>query len=445
MKSSQEYQTQKTIFMKSLIYGKSSSLDREIFYVSIDNIEMVNENSYQIIFDGIQTEKIKFFNTSQLLDSYDEFTPYLFSVIVSELEYQRIAGFFKHTIFKSKWFQLITTKWQTNMPVSVVTDSYVDGESNSEEKYISSIKQLHSKSSVSKILNKYFSWNSFKLSDKAGVEESIKISGNSDRDLIHKLNIYNVGQGNLTAITDASNTPLLYFDLGGGFAWNKKTYANTLQLCFNETKTVVISHWDNDHLETAKRYFKNDPSKLMGITWIVPEQKITPSYFKLAAKMNASGNLIIWPKSLRGSISFWFGKLIKCNGPDKNHSGLALVVESPNNSITKVLNPGDAAYKYIPGSRKIKFDGLVVTHHGANFDDNNFPLPLCENGNIAYSYGVDNTYNHPRTPAIDAHNAHGWTNRKDTINAHISFTTSDRDMDVPCASSFCNLEISQTF
>lgn len=431
--------------MKSLIYGKSSKRDQEIYYVSIDNIEQVKEDSYQIIFDGVQRENLIFFNRSSLLQSFDEIIPYLFSITVFEEEYLKLKDFLKHNLFKSRWFQLIVSKKETDLPVSIVIDSYADDESDPNEKYISSLTQLHSSSNVSKTLNKYFSWDSFEMNNKRQIEESLSTLNNGNQDLIHKLNIYNVGQGSLTAIADESNTPLLYFDLGGGFAWNKSTYPNTLKLCFSTTKTVVISHWDNDHLETAKRYFKNDPSVLADITWIAPEQNITPSYFKLASKMNASGNLIIWPKALRGSVSFWFGKLIKCNGPDKNHSGLALVVESPNNSIKNVLNPGDAAYKFIPRTKKIKFDGLVATHHGANFDDSNSPVPLCENGNIAYSYGTNNSYNHPKILAIDAHTVQGWTNRKDTINKHISFTTSNSNMRVPCKSSSCSLEISQIF
>lgn len=431
--------------MKSLIYGDSSKLDNEIFYVSIENIEQINEDSYQIVFDGIQQKMLDLYSSTTLLDSYNEITPYLFSITVVEGEYRKVKDFFSNKIFKSRRFELVVTENNTDMPVSIIIDNYIDDDFNPQEKFISSIKQLHSSSIINKTLNRYFSWDSFKLSNKGQISEALSIPNNIDSSLIHKLNIYNVGQGSLSAITNQENAPLLYFDLGGGFAWNKRTYPNTLNLCFSFTKTVIISHWDNDHLETAKRYFRTDPARLDRVIWIAPEQTITVSYFKLAAKMNGSGNLIIWPRSLKGSMSFWFGKLIKCNGPDKNHSGLALVVESPYNSIKKVLSPGDAAYKYIPRIRKIKFDGLVATHHGANFDDDNFPVPNCENGNIAFSYGINNTYTHPRTTAIDAHSGQGWVNRKDTINEHISFTTSNFDMMVPCQSIDCNLEISQTF
>lgn len=212
--------------------------------------------------------------------------------------------FLEKAIYKSRWFKLIITERKTEMPVSFIIDNYTNDGNNPQERYISKITQLHSSSSINKILNNYFSWESFELSNKEQIENQLIKPSINGENYIHKVNLYNVGQGNLSAITDEKNVPLLYFDIGGGFAWNKATYPNTLRLCFSYTKTIVISHWDNDHLETAKRYFTNDPTKLDGITWIVPQQVITASYFKLATKMNASGNLIIWPSSLKGSMSF---------------------------------------------------------------------------------------------------------------------------------------------
>jgi beta-lactamase superfamily II metal-dependent hydrolase len=432
--------------MKSLNYGGSlKSAGREIFYVSIENIEQIENNSYEIFFDGIQHKQMTLISTSSLLESYNKITPYLFKINVKKEKYQEIIELQNNAFFKRRWFELIIIDNKTELPVSIIIDNESEEDSKPVEKFISSIKQIHSQSSTNKRLNKYFSWESFNFSNREEIEKILSKPYNRDENFIHKLNIYNVGQGSLSAITDEKNVPLLYYDLGGGFAWNKSTYLNTLKLCFSYTKTIIISHWDNDHLETAKRYFKSDPSILNDVTWIVPEQKITTSYFKLAAKMRATGNLIIWPNTLRGKLSFWFGELIKCNGPDKNHSGIALVVISPENYIEKVLCPGDAAYKYIPWIRRMKFDGLVATHHGANFDDENAPVPNCKNGNIAYSYGFENTYFHPRDSAVDAHVNFGWTNRRDTVDGNISFTQNTAIKRVPCRNRNCNLIINQAY
>jgi|GEM_PF-2629813 len=430
--------------MDSLSFGKSNARHNEKYYISIENIEQIKEDTYELIFDGIESNKLNFYSRSTLLDSYEEIEPYLFSITVNLDQYNTFLNFFKREIFKSKWFHLSVSKKETNLPVSIIKENYTNEETIPEEKFISSISQIHSGKSVSKTLNNYFSWKNFKLSNKKELIDILNSTNRCSPDEAHKLNVYNVGQGSLTAIANESNIPLLYFDLGGGFAWNKKTYPTTLNLCFTQTRTVIISHWDGDHLETAQRYFATNPTLLTGITWIIPEQNITATYFKLAAKMRATGSLIIWPKVLKGAIDLWFGKLIKCYGPDKNHSGLALYVDSPNNSITKVLNPGDAAYKFIPNIKKIKFDGLLATHHGANFDDNNSPVPQCLTGNIAYSHGTTN-YGHPKPNAVLAHDSGNWTNKLYTPNSHISFVTGDSNLEVGCNGSNCDLTIAQTF
>ena len=430
--------------MKSLRYGKVDLIKDQTYYVSLENIVQVKENTYEIIFDGIEKSKINFLNQTTLLESYEEIIPHLFSITVEEKIYFEIKDFLKKEIYKSKWFKLIVSDKETEMPVSIYIDNNTDEEPVPENKFISVIKQIHSRNSSSKKLNKFFSWKNFKFGNREEITQALNQSFiQNTPHLIHKLNVYNVGQGSLTAITDQFNTPLLYFDLGGGYKKYHNTYSRTLNLCFKNTQTIVISHWDGDHIETARRYLTNSPSKLDNKTWIAPEQKITISYFKLAAKMNATGNLIIWPKSLRGIIRSWFDQLIKCNGSDKNHSGLALIVDSPNNSIKKVLHPADSAYLYIPWISKIKFDGLVSTHHGANFDTNNSPLPNCSQGNIVYSHG--NGYGHPTTNSITAHQNAGWRNRIDTVVGNISFTTNNSPNNVACHGANCDLAITRTF
>lgn len=419
------------------------------YYVCIENIEQIKEDTYEIILDGIESSKLSFYGQSNLIESYEDIEPYLFSVNIDKEGYTLFKKIFNGGSYRSKWYYIRVTKNETELPVSIIKEDYTNQESITEELFITTINQININNGISKVLNKYFSWSDFKLSNKAELSDFLISSYSTKDSFIHKLNVYNVGQGSLTAITNEHNVPLLYFDFGGGFAWNKSTYpiSDTLQLCFSYTRTVIISHWDGDHVETAKRYFANNAEILENITWIVPEQDISPMHFKLAAKMRASGNLLIWPKTLTGKISSWFGELIKCNGTSKNHSGLAMIVDSPNNSIQKVLNPADAAYKYIPNIKKIKFDGLVATHHGANFADNNLPVPISnsENCNIAYSYGTDNSYDHPKHTAVVAHNTNHWINVLNTEDGNISFTTSNNTLNVPCENDHCGLNIIQIF
>lgn len=371
-----------------------------------------------------------------MAESFEEFTPFLFSITFSREKYLEFLEFSRPVAYKSKWYKLSITDKKTDLEVDLYEDNY-NLDIPVTENYVVEIKQLWSSSSASKKLNKYFSWKDFKFSNTAQILKTV----NENLADEFYLNVYNVGQGSLTALVDKNNIPILYYDIGGGFAWNKFTYtdAQTLQLCFSRTNTIIISHWDNDHLETAKRYFRKSVNAFLGFTWIAPEQNISPSYFKLAAKLNSTGNLIIWPKNLRGYISCWLGKIIKCNGPDKNHSGLALEL---NTTTGRILNPGDAAYTHIPYTKRTKYKGLVATHHGANFVVNNTPVPLCNGGKIVYSYGNANKYGHPKLDSSIAHTTGSWNNRLDTINGHISF---GNNLPIPCATTHCNLNIVQIF
>ncbi|MCI3937078.1 hypothetical protein MQX03_07695 [Chryseobacterium aahli] len=426
--------------MKELLFGDIKESD-EVFYVGLENIEELKDDYYEIVFDGIKSDTIKFYKKSSLEESFEEIRSFLFSIEIHKNKYKEFKDFFRHEIFKSRWFSIRVSEKETRLPVSIIQDT---NEDIPEKKYIVSIKQINNRNSINKILSKYFSWNNFVKSNKEEIFNILNSIYDKQLHFNHKLNVYNVGQGSLTAVTTQDNIPIFYFDLGGGFAWNKSTYPVTLNLCFSFVNTIIISHWDGDHLETARRYFATNSAQLKDITWIIPEQNITPLYFKFAAKMRATGRLILWPKTLTGNIKTWFGELIKCTGPDKNHSGLALIVDSPNNSIKKVLNPADAAYKYIPLIKKIQFDGLLATHHGANFDDKNSPLPKCVNGNIVYSHATTK-YGHPKPSAVLAYDSCNWNNKLFTPDNHISFVTIDNNLNIGCGGNSCNLIISQTF
>lgn len=407
------------------------------YYVCIDNIEELKNGSFEIILDGVEKRKMEFFNKNSLIETHEEFTPYLFSIIFTKEKILEFLEFSRTAVYKSKWYRLIVTDVKTNLETNVYIDNY-DDNSSIIERYVSQIKQIHSNSTISNKLNQYFSWKDFKLGSREQIINSLSNLSNGRN---YFLNVYNVGQGSLCALTDINNVPILYYDIGGGFAWNKFTYTNaqTLKLCFNKTKTIIISHWDNDHLETAKRYLARNSSAFSGFTWIAPEQNISPSYFKLAAKLYSAGTLILWPKNMKTYINCWFGKIIKCNGPDKNSSGLALELDT---ATGKILNPADAAYIHIPYTKKTLYKGLVATHHGANFPINNTPVPRCEEGQIVYSYGDKNRYNHPKKDAVTAHTTAHWNMRLDTVNGHISF---GNNSSMPCASIHCNLDIIQTF
>jgi hypothetical protein len=253
--------------------------------------------------------------------------------------------------------------------------------------------------------------------------------------------VYNVGQGNLNAIIDSRNVPLLYFDLGGGFGSCKETYPQikSLKTCTTFCQTVILSHWDLDHVETAIRDDNN-----VKFNWIVPMQKIGNTHFQLALKITQNGHLMIWPDSQKrlncGNVQIYRGQ-----GKTKNDTGLSLLIKNLKGPIKNVLLPADCDYTNIPINPKIVYNGIVVPHHGAKLSNkklNVAPLNHC----LIYSYGLKRSgmkthFGHPTPESIDFHSMMGWINRHDTINGHVAMKRSGMN-NVPC-NGRCTLAIQQ--
>ena len=173
--------------MKSLRYGKVDLIKDQTYYVSLENIVQVKENTYEIIFDGIEKSKINFLNQTTLLESYEEIIPHLFSITVEEKIYFEIKDFLKKEIYKSKWFKLIVSDKETEMPVSIYIDNNTDEEPVPENKFISVIKQIHSRNSSSTKLNKFFSWKNFKFGNREEITQALNQSFiQNTPHLIHK-------------------------------------------------------------------------------------------------------------------------------------------------------------------------------------------------------------------------------------------------------------------
>jgi len=253
--------------------------------------------------------------------------------------------------------------------------------------------------------------------------------------------VYQVGQGNCNAVCDRKGMPLLYFDLGGGCFHNHSTYPAVLRFCFSEDPLILLSHWDTDHYESARRN-----TTYQAKTWIVPRQKFGPAHLKFFRQLQASGNVLIWPAAIT-TLPFRFGTVHRCQHPSalkKNHTGLAIStsLHSAVNTITQVLLPADAAYTYIYPHMPPSFQGIVATHHGAEFDHGNTPVPgTAGAGAIAYSYGHLNTYGHPKVAAIAAHS---HPHRRDSIAGHIALA--DCPLHTPgCGGGSCDLGIAQYY
>jgi hypothetical protein len=429
--------------MLLLLFGEKSKEIPEEYYVAVDSVESIGDNRYQIIFDGVISKE--FNETSRdgnIWQLYEKVIPRLIVVNLNHKSSNKLNYFINQKSFSGFWFKIKTSSKPTDLAASMFVENFQNDENKEPVlTFIYSIESLPKYSDTSRNLTRFFSWDHYQRGNTKAIEKHLKSI--KPKNEVHKLNVYNVGQGSLTAVTGQNNVPLFYFDLGGAWWIFPDSYPRTLNLCFNCTRTVILSHWDLDHIETARRLIKSNC--FPNITWIAPKQTLSPFYAGLAARMNTNGELLLWSGNFIKEIKFWAGSLLKCNGPDKNHSGLALLVKSPNNDIQNVLHPGDAAYKYIPKYKSLKLDGLVATHHGANFETANSPLPVSvlNYGAIAYSHG--NKYGHPTPGSKIAHQSLGWTNERETTKGNISFTLNSNNKSVPCNGNDCDLRIQQTF
>lgn len=418
------------------------------YYCYVDKFEQVNEEIH-LLFDGVSKNWYEEF----LVDNFfvaEAFEKIIPQIIFAKLSFKQLSSFFLKSSyelndFRNTWIHLKLTHSKTDFPAEL----YVENNNENPEPifmYVQSAIPLRvSDPFIDANLKNKISLNDLPDATESELQEALKHEefGQSN----NYVSVYDVGQGNLNAICSFQGYPILYYDMGGGCYQNRHTYQIRKNICFSSFKTIVLSHWDADHLSTAKRYYGTPEwNYFNNRTWIAPRQVLGPSNLKFAMRIRSVGNLLIWPSSY-SKLKFTDGEIFLCNGPDKNHSGLALMtnLNKGKNNISKVLLPADAAYKYIPLPSEIEIEGIVATHHGADFHHSNSPTPIaCGTTSIAYSYGVGNSYSHPSSLAEAAHFAVGWINRKDSFKGNIGFVINVAAFPTPCGNQ-CNLTITQTF
>lgn len=168
---------------------------------------------------------------------------------------------------------------------------------------------------------------------------------------------------------------------------------------------------------------KSEHADIKKSTWIAPKQQIGITHLKVAVELYNSGKLKVWPDDENEEL-YILKKLYiqKLSDEGKNNSGLVLKVYLAQHLKQAVLLPGDANYKLIK-EHDFPYYGLVATHHGASSHDCllNMPKPYNDSHKIAYSFGQNNSYNHPKLDSLNEHDKNGWINRFFTINGHIHF------------------------
>jgi hypothetical protein len=102
---------------------------------------------------------------------------------------------------------------------------------------------------------------------------------NLDTEIIKEINnktstakcvtIYDVGQGNCSAICDDNFIPLLYFDFSGIYGRNMSSAKVNQRFCVTFNKVVALFHWYKGHWIGANRFIPIKSS-----LWVVPYESI---------------------------------------------------------------------------------------------------------------------------------------------------------------------------
>jgi hypothetical protein len=218
--------------------------------------------------------------------------------------------------------------------------------------------------------------------------------------------VRDVGQANFISFCDRHGRSLLHYDVGFPIAFNGHTAPPSFDIDISERPPIILSHWDWDHLHAAFRL-----PHLLDCQWIVPNQRLGPGAARLARKLAAKGNLLVWPANTRRQ--FRFGEVSQSQGPpgDLNDTGLTALVALV--SGRRSLLTGDADYTYLRHAHARHVHHLVATHHGARFQTSValIPAPRNANSKLLISYGTRNVYRHPHPEALRKYLRAGWTSR----------------------------------
>jgi len=420
--------------MQSIFNKQASDIKIAVgeYYAFTESYDIISDNSVYIRLDCIKKELAdRLDSTQKIVRQIDEVPSVVFEINSDPNELKKITG----VDFEEDTWYFIKVDFANEGLDAIQT---INGEVIDRPARITLIQE--GDPDVIEKLEVIFNLDSID-NTTAWSEETIRDWMLINRKDFDSVAVYNVGQGNINALISQDNIPLLYFDMGGGFGSCKQTYPlnQSLTTCSTICKTVILSHWDLDHVETALRDNKNS-----NFNWIVPWQKIGNTHLQLALSISQHGHLMIWPVSLN---SFHYGHfhIYKCAGTKKNDTGLSLLIKNLQSPIKNVLLTGDCDYRFIPIKPKIVINGIVVPHHGAKLLVHNIQM-APKNHCIVYSYGLKPSgmkthFGHPTPESIDFHSMNGWINRHDTINGHIAMKRSGT-YNVPCNGK-CTLAIQQ--
>jgi hypothetical protein len=350
-----------------------------------------------------------------------------------------ISGVFAIYNFESQWMVIKTITEKSELTVSEFFNFTQVGNEQTLSNYSINVivrgNDLDSQS-VSKIAE----IKSANQLTESPIEDVLAFIEHQNLESFSHVNVYNVGQGNCNALVDSHNVPLLYFDVGGGSGANAFTYPRNFELCHTYKPSVILSHWDLDHMVSAV-YHK----ELLMTKWLVPLQaSLSNTAIQIASALQRRNNLICWNASLGEEISLGNHFLTKCSArpTNKNSSGLAMYINY--GAADFILLPGDATFYLIPNIYGRDLIGIVASHHGAKSSLTGIPGGIFPSM-LAYSFGVNNTYGHAHNEARNDYARNNWGIGLETVNGNIALKLNPRQLNVPCNSWCCSLNVTQHF
>ncbi|WP_296596610.1 hypothetical protein [Phenylobacterium sp.] len=259
----------------------------------------------------------------------------------------------------------------------------------------------------------------FSLHDYEATQDEIEQVLANLTGTIEWVGVYDVGQGGANGLCDSTATPLAYFDLGGAVLANTSSFPASwlTDFCYAQAPPVVLSHWDWDHWSSGNTF-----PTAQTLDWIVPNQSLGAVHTTFASGLASANKLWVWPASLP-DVRVGKVTIRKCTGSGRNHSGLALEVVGPQGQ-EPILLTGDARYTAVPGATGRDYTSVVAPHHGADMKSSAVPTGLQLPGaRTAYSFGQNNTFQHPRPVTQKNHHSQGWPHKSQGARTGLEIET----------------------
>lgn len=377
------------------------------FFAFVDSVEQ-SDNLIYLKLDCIDYEKVKNSDINIESNENQSFASDVFYIQTTKQKLKQYLNYSNLYNLESQWIFFVSEKEKEGISFSRFynLEAYNEARPSNITSFLT-YSQI-SDADIKKIIKQLQVFSSMDSIPKIDLKSLVRF----ERFVVKRgtrlnVGVFNVGQGNCCGVFNGRN-PILYFDVGGGANQNRRTYPIRFRLRLRNKPLVFLSHWDQDHFQTALY-----DDRLLDLQWIVPKQKLSNTAKRLVVELVKRRNIWMWDDT----ISDYTGKylsIVKCQGSinSKNNSGLAMFVK---NNLTNdiVLMPGDSGYSFIPKLSNYPLFGLVASHHGARLRNQLYPKPRNNVKNkLIYSYGFKNTFHHPHSESISGHKNAGWNPSK---------------------------------